>query len=91
MTRKRFVLEGEWTGYYARQRKVVHRTITTRPEKYEKLGCITYTDGTGLVLTVRACEPREKVKEIHGYDSLIADCLFYGVDRVDLLPARRGA
>ena len=86
MTRPRFVLEGEWTGYSSSQRRVVHRTVTRNPARYEHLHYITYTDGTGLVLRLRQCFAREVVKEIHGYDSLIESCLRHGVTRVDQLP-----
>lgn len=85
-TRKRFILEGEWSGYRSSQQRVVHRVVTYQPEKYEHLHSITYTDGTSLFLTLRECKPRERVQEIHGYDSLISDCLHYGVSLVAQLP-----
>ena len=86
MTKPRFVLEGEWTGYWSSQRRVVHRTVTRNPARYEHLTYIAYTDGTALELRLRPCVPREKVTEIHGYDSLIEKCLRHGVCRVDQLP-----
>ena len=81
---KRFVLEGEWSGYQKSQQRVVHRTVTTRPQKYEKLESIQFDDGTYLRLSMRPCKPREKVVEIHGYDKLIdkaidQDCGFVTV------------
>lgn len=68
---KRFVLEGTWSGYQSSQRRVVHRAVTTHPKRYEKLKTIRYTDGTTLDLTLRPCNPREKVAEYDGYSSLI--------------------
>ena len=70
---KRYVIEGMWSGYRSSQAKIVHRTITKYPEQF-KVHTIRYTDGTTLDITVRPCVPREKVKIIHGYDSLIEEC-----------------
>ena len=71
----RYVLEGEWSGYVERQRKIVHREVVTeaRAARLRKLKAIRYTDGTRLSLSVRQAEPREKVAEILAYDSLIRD------------------
>ena len=80
---KRYILEGEWSGYYGHQRHVVHRVIVTKPEKYKDLTWIAYSDGTSLNLSIRPALPRERVKEIHGYDSLISQCLYEKVNRVD--------
>lgn len=79
---KRYVLEGTWSGYYGHQRKVVHRIIVTKPERYKNLTWIRYTDGTSLDLTIRPALPRERVIEKHGYDSLINQCLSEGVNEV---------
>jgi len=79
MRPKRFVVEGEWTGYSSSQRRCVHRTVHTgRREKYEAIHTIVYTDGTCLLLRVRDALPREKVVEIRGYVSLIRDVLASG-------------
>ena len=84
----RFVVEGEWSGYTSAQRRIVHRSVHTRDrEKFAALRAIRYSDGTSLILTVRDCKPREKVEEKHGYTSLIADCIRYGVSNVDDLPS----
>jgi len=91
MTGKRYVLEGEWSGYRSGQRKVVHRVVITRPDKYKHLTWIQYTDGTTLTLSVRECTPRERVQEIRGYSRLIEDCLRHGVNRVDDLPGDHNA
>jgi hypothetical protein len=64
---------------------VCHRVIVTKPERYKDLTWIAYTDGTSLSLTIRPVLPRERIKEIHGYDSLINQCLREGVNRVDEL------
>lgn len=87
----RFIIEGEWSGYMSGQRRIVHRTVHTRSYKKlrewaEKTHAISYTDGTCLMLTVRDCKPREKVQQIHGYDSLIRDCAHCGVSAVINLP-----
>jgi len=68
---KRYVIEGEWSGYTSSQSRICHRVVTQHPNDYKKIQAIQYTDGTCLYLTVRPCLPRERIKEIHGYDSLI--------------------
>lgn len=74
MARKRFVVEGEWTGYTSAQRRVVHRTVETLFRSgYEKLRRQAFGDGTSLIVSVRDAEPRERVEEIHGYDSLLRE------------------
>ena len=73
----RYVIEGEWSGYSSGQRRVVHREVTDRAARADwcrRAGCILYTDGTRLDLTVREAKPRERVTEIHGYTSLIDEC-----------------
>lgn len=82
--RQRFILEGEWTGYVARQRRVVHREVLTGAlaEAAKKLHAIVYTDGTSLLLHVREAKPREKVQQINGYTSLIRDALKTGRSHV---------
>lgn len=82
MSRKRYVLEGEWTGYKASQRRVVHREVTTTPKQFEHLRTIEYTDGTSLILSLRPCEPRERVKENHGYTTLIRRAALLGKSHV---------
>lgn len=67
----RYIVEGEWSGYTSRQRRVCHRKVTTRPKFLGKLQMIRYTDGTTLELSIRPCKKRERVKEIDGYSSLI--------------------
>ncbi len=86
----RFIIEGTWTGYTSAQQRVVHRQAF--PGSRKKLRAwaaktygILYTDGTWLLLNVRDCEPRERVVEINGYGSLIADCFHYDVASVDAL------
>lgn len=87
----RFVIEGEWSGYRSGQARIVHRQVY--PAARRKLRewaagthSIRYTDGTLLYLTVRDCRPRERVKEIKGYASLIEDCFHRGVSAVEDLP-----
>lgn len=84
----RYVIEGEWGGYVSSQQRVVHRRVTTRKDIVEwaqKVRAIRFTDGTSLYVTVRQCKPREKVKEIRGYDTLLFECRMYKVDSVDAL------
>lgn len=72
--RKRFIVEAEWGGYTSSQQRIVHRTVETLFRAgYEAVTWHTFSDGTSLSITVRDCKPREKVKEIHGYDSLLRD------------------
>lgn len=40
-----------------------------------------------LYLSVRDAKPRERVVELTGYSSLIADCCRHNVSRVDDLPS----
>lgn len=80
--KKRFILEGEWSGYRSEQRRVCHRTVITNKDDFNNLTSIAFTDGTTLDLTVRPCLPRERVKQIHGYDSLISKCIAHGVSSV---------
>lgn len=94
MKPKRFVIEGEWSGYRSSQQRVVHRQAYPGGRKKfrewaEKVGGIRYTDGTMLYLIVRDCKPRERVKEIRGYTSLIEDCFYYEVASVSALYDRR--
>jgi len=90
----RFIIEGEWSGYHSGQRKIVHRTVHKANRKRlkawaENSGYIRYTDGTTLSISIRDAQPREKVKEIHGYDSLINDCVYHNVTSVNDLPKYR--
>jgi hypothetical protein len=82
----RYVLEGVWSGYTSAQSRVVHRTIVRNPIPFEKLTAIRYTDGTALYLSCRPAKPRERVTEIHAYDSLISKCIQHGVSSVSELP-----
>lgn len=90
----RYIIEGEWSGYRTGQRRVVHRTVHAAIYKRlrewaDKTHAIYYTDGTCLILSVRDCKPRERVHEIRGYVSLIADCARHDVCRVEDLPVER--
>src|SRR3990167_7220448 len=93
MKAMRYIIEGEWSGYHSGQRHIVHRTVHAGAYKKlrawaEKTFAIYYTDGTSLMLSVRDCKPRERVTEIHGYDSLIRDCAYEDVDHVAALRKR---
>ena len=86
MSRSRWVLEGEWSGYDNSQRMVAHREVIVGMPKMrafiEKAHAINFMDGTYLRLTVRDAKPRERIKPIPGYTSLIRDCVHYGVTGV---------
>ena len=93
MSEGRFIIEGEWSGYRSSQQRIVHRTVHKGSWKKlrawaEQARAIRYTDGTSLWLTVRDCKPRERVQEIHGYDSLIRDCCYHNVSAVADIPQR---
>jgi glutamate racemase len=88
MSTGRFIIEGEWSGYRSGPQRIVHRTVHKAAFKRlrewaENTKAIYYTDGTCLRLSVRDCQPRERVQEIHGYDELILGCAHYGVASVD--------
>lgn len=87
----RFIVEGEWTGYNCSQQRIVHRQVYPGHWKQlrawvEKTHAIRYSDGTMLVLTVRDCKPRERVKEIKSYTKLIEDCAWHDVSSAAELP-----
>ncbi len=89
----RYILEGEWSGYHSDQRHVVHRVVINQKQldkiNNQKLFSIQYTDGTYLSLRVIGAKPREQVKEIHGYDKLIEDCIFHKCSSVNELTIKR--
>lgn len=78
MSRQRHVVEGEWSGYRSSQQRVVHRHVTTEPERYSKLRTIQFTDNTTLRVSVRPCKPRESVAEVQSYCRLIEDAARLG-------------
>lgn len=77
---KRFVLEGEWSGYVSRQTQVSHREVidAKRADALAKLHKIIFTDGTFLLISVRPLEPREKVETKLQYSDLIRDAQSVG-------------
>ena len=90
MKPRRFVIEGTWSGYRSEQGRVVHVSVHGRSCKalrafVEETPVVSYTDGTGLYLTVRDCKPRERVVERRTYSSLISDCCRYDVWSVSAL------
>lgn len=89
----KFVLEGEWTGYNSGQRRIAHREIVPakRAEALRKLGAIVFTDGTSLIISVREARPREDIRLVNGYCSLIREAEKTGKSRVlvaDLVDAK---
>jgi hypothetical protein len=67
----KYVVEGEWSGYRAEQRRVVHRRVVTNPEPYEAIHAIQYGDNTTLDIQVRPCKPGERVEPLGNYTDLI--------------------
>ncbi len=86
MKRVRYVIEGTWSGYTSSQIRICHRMVLKLKDTkaYSKLMSegIRFTDNTYLYITVRKCLPREKIKEINGYGTLIKECLAEGVNAV---------
>lgn len=85
----RYVIEGEWSGYTSRQRRIVHREVIDDKkcgkgfvEKLRQLHAIVYTDGTSLLLHTREAKPREKIEQVLGYKSLIREAVQKGGSRV---------
>lgn len=68
MAKKRFVVEGTWSGYRSAQRKVVHCAVQSYAPK---VATIQYTDGTTLDIKVRPALKYERVKERNSYGDLI--------------------
>ena len=90
----RYVVEATWSGYHSGQARVCHRVIFKAAfkktlEAYRNLDYVRFTDNTSMAITVRPLLPREKVSEIHGYDSLLDKIIrkgltgSVGVDQVD--------
>jgi len=73
--RPRYVLEGIWSGYNSSQKQPCHRTVTKSPNLYKDIHSVVFTDNTWMSVSLRPCKPREKVIEIHGYDSLFNEII----------------
>ena len=89
----RFVIEGEWSGYRSSQQRVVHRSVHAGSWKKlrawaENTHAIRYTDGTSLCLTVRDCKPRERVREVRSYMTLINNYYYHNINTVADLPRK---
>ena len=73
-----WMIEGTWSGYTSSQCRVVHRHFTDNEKEATELNgkCITYTDGTNLLLRSRKCTHGEGKlpPEQKSYSSLINDC-----------------
>jgi hypothetical protein len=73
-SRKRFVVEAEWSGYTSAQQRIVHRTVETLFRVgYENIGHYFFGDNTSLSVNVRDAKPRERVQKINGYGTLLRD------------------
>lgn len=86
---KTHVIEGEWSGYTASQRRICYREYTTSKKRIEEvvnLRYIRYSDGTGLALFVREKPKGKKLEELLGYKQLISACIRHGVNAVNDLP-----
>jgi hypothetical protein len=76
--RQTYMIEGEWTGYTRNQQRVVHREYTQDAKfaiAVQRIGWITYTDGTGLRLSVTEHKGRKVLPPNNGYGSLIRQCV----------------
>ncbi len=90
-----YMIEGEWSGYTSAQRRVCHRHYTTNKKEVasiEAIGhAIRFMDGTCLVLDIKEVKGRKRLPVINGYNSLIQDCRWAGVNSVDALAEARKA
>lgn len=96
MSKTRYIIEGEWTGYRSSQQRIVHREVTDNQKLAEvimKQYGIRYSDGTMLILRVRAMAKGERAHDLrNSYGSLIRDCFRYGCWSVDgLIEAKKAA
>lgn len=88
-SRKRFVVEAEWSGYHSGQGHVCHRTVETLFRAgYEALRSHAFGDGTYLTITVRDAKPREKVKQLTGYSTLLRDAAMQAWSAQKASPSR---
>lgn len=86
-----YMIEGGWSGYHSGQAHVAHREYTSDKrliKAVEKLGVISFTDGTSLYLTVTDVGGKKPFPAKDGYRSLIRDCISAGVNSVAALMAR---
>jgi hypothetical protein len=79
----RYVIEGKWTGHTRAQARIVYRIetdIEAIVEWIRKVRGIAYPDGTSLLLTVRPRKPRERVRKIGVYKTLLNELYWAGSD-----------
>ncbi len=78
---KKHVVECVWTGY--RGQLVPCHCVVIRYKReiqaLSKIHTIGFTDNTSMSVTMRPKKPREKVREIHGYDRLLDKCVHAGL------------
>ncbi len=80
MSIKRHIVECVWRGYRG-QLVPCHRVVIRYRKEIQALQKITsvgFSDNTSMSVSVRLAAPREKVKEIHGYNELLDDCVRAG-------------
>lgn len=72
-SRSRYIVECVWSGYRPNQSKPCHRRVMpkARALRFAAISSVQFTDGTSMSVSVRPAKPREKVKEINGYTSLL--------------------
>lgn len=75
MKSKRYILEAIWSGYRSSQSKPCHRVVIKNPKQYENIKIVKFTDGTYMSVNIRPCLKRERITEIHSYDSLFSDII----------------
>jgi hypothetical protein len=78
----RFIIEGTWSGYTAAQKRVCHRTVTTRKrlaEDLAKIHTVEFTDYTKMYIEVRPAKRAEKVTEMKTYSEMLGDFVRHGM------------
>lgn len=87
MSKTRWLIEGEWSGYQSSQQRIVHREITDNEKlarAIEKQYGIRYSDGTMLFLRVREMRKGERAQDLrNSYGALIRDCFRHNCWSVD--------
>jgi hypothetical protein len=83
---ERFLLEGTWSGYRAKQRRVVHREAVDKAFIDSlKLRTIIFSDDTTLTITTRPMAPRERVMPMRPYFALIREARDLDLEVVEVV------
>lgn len=70
-SRSRYVVECVWGG--PSRSWTCHRRVhpKARALRYAQITSVQFDDGTSMSVSVRPAKPREKVREINGYTTLL--------------------